>query len=135
MENLKLANGVEMPLEGFGVFQVPNPQECKNAVLEAIKAGYRLIDTAAVYMNEDAVGAAIKEAIDTGIVKREPGSMVTLVKPLQNSNAAKSNSSTEPGITNSFKPVHPENAPSNISFTPSGITIDVKRVESENANS
>ena len=71
MENLKLANGVEMPLEGFGVFQVPNPQECKNAVLEAIKAGYRLIDTAAVYMNEDAVGAAIKEAIDTGIVKRE----------------------------------------------------------------
>ena len=71
MENLKLSNGVEMPLEGFGVFQVPNPQECKNAVLEAIKAGYRLIDTAAVYMNEDAVGAAIKEAIDTGIVKRE----------------------------------------------------------------
>lgn len=71
MENLKLANGVEMPLEGFGVFQVPNPQECKTAVLEAIKAGYRLIDTAAIYMNEDAVGAAIKEAIDTGIVKRE----------------------------------------------------------------
>ncbi len=71
MENLKLSNGVEMPLEGFGVFQISNPQECKNAVLEAIKTDYRLIDTAAVYMNEDAVGAAIKEAIDTGIVKRE----------------------------------------------------------------
>ena len=71
MENLKLSNGVEMPLEGFGVFQVPNSEECKIAVLEAIKAGYRLIDTAAVYMNEEAVGQAIKEAINTGIVKRE----------------------------------------------------------------
>ncbi len=71
MENLKLSNGVEMPLEGFGVFQVPNPQECKTAVLEAIKAGYRLIDTAAVYMNEEAVGQAIKEAVSSDIVKRE----------------------------------------------------------------
>jgi len=67
MENLKLSNGVEMPLEGFGVFQVPNPEECKNAVLEAIKAGYRLIDTAAIYI----VGEAIKQAISEGIVKRE----------------------------------------------------------------
>lgn len=71
MENLKLSNGVEMPLEGFGVFQVPDHNECKNAVLEAIKAGYRLIDTAAIYMNEKAVGEAIKQAISEGIVKRE----------------------------------------------------------------
>lgn len=71
MENLKLSNGVEMPLEGFGVFQVPDSNECKNAVLEAIKAGYRLIDTAAIYMNEKAVGEAIKQAISEGIVKRE----------------------------------------------------------------
>ena len=71
MENLKLSNGVEMPLEGFGVFQVPDPKECKNAVLEAIKAVYRLIDTAAIYMNEKAVGEAIKQAISEGIVKRE----------------------------------------------------------------
>lgn len=71
MKNLKLSNGVEMPLEGFGVFQVPDPNECKNAVLEAIKAGYRLIDTAAIYMNEKAVGEAIKQAISEGIVKRE----------------------------------------------------------------
>ena len=71
MENLKLSNCVEMPLEGFGVFQVPDPNECKNAVLEAIKAGYRLIDTAAIYMNEKAVGEAIKRAISEGIVKRE----------------------------------------------------------------
>lgn len=71
MENLKLSNGVEMPLEGFGVFQVPDAAQCKQAVLDAIKTGYRLIDTAAVYMNEKAVGEAIKQAISEGIVKRE----------------------------------------------------------------
>lgn len=51
-----------MPLEGFGVFQVPDPAQCKQAVLDAINSGYRLIDTAAAYMNEEAVGAAIKES-------------------------------------------------------------------------
>ncbi len=71
MEMIKLHNGVEMPLEGYGVFQIPDFEECKQAVLNAIKMGYRLIDTAALYMNEEAVGAAIKEAIDTGLVKRE----------------------------------------------------------------
>ena len=60
-----------MPLEGFGVFQVPDAAVCKQAVLDAIKTGYRLIDTAAIYMNEEAVGAAIKEAVETGLVKRE----------------------------------------------------------------
>lgn len=48
-----------MPLEGFGVFQVPDPAQCEQAVLDAIASGYRLIDTAAAYMNEEAVGAAI----------------------------------------------------------------------------
>ena len=71
MENITLSNGVKMPLEGFGVFQVPDPAVCKQAVLDAIKTGYRLIDTAALYMNEEAVGAAIKEAIDAGLIKRE----------------------------------------------------------------
>ena len=71
MEMLKLSNGVEMPLEGYGVFQIPDFEECKQAVFDAIKTGYRLIDTAAVYMNEEAVGVAIKEAIAQGIVKRE----------------------------------------------------------------
>lgn len=70
MEIIKLSNGVEMPLEGYGVFQIPDFEECKQAVLNAIKTGYRLIDTAALYMNEEAVGAAIKEAIDTGLVRR-----------------------------------------------------------------
>lgn len=50
-----------MPLEGFGVFQVPDPSQCENAVLNAIKSGYRLIDTAAAYMNEEAVGAAVRK--------------------------------------------------------------------------
>ena len=59
IETVKLNNGVEMPLEGFGVFQVPDPAGCVQAVLDAIATGYRLIDTAAAYMNEEAVGKAI----------------------------------------------------------------------------
>ena len=59
METVKLNNGVEMPLEGFGVFQVPDPAQCEQAVLDAISTGYRLIDTAAAYRNEEAVGKAI----------------------------------------------------------------------------
>ena len=59
IETVKLNNGVEMPLEGFGVFQMPDPAVCEQAVLDAIATGYRLIDTAAAYMNEEAVGKAI----------------------------------------------------------------------------
>ena len=59
IESVKLNNGIEMPLEGFGVFQVPDPAVCEQAVLDAIAAGYRLIDTAAAYMNEEAVGKAV----------------------------------------------------------------------------
>lgn len=59
MEFTTLSNGVKMPLEGFGVFQVPDPEVCERAVLDAIASGYRLIDTAAAYMNEEAVGRAI----------------------------------------------------------------------------
>ena len=51
-----------MPLLGFGVFQVPDPVECENSVVAAIEAGYRLIDTAASYMNEEAVGRAIQRS-------------------------------------------------------------------------
>ena len=49
-----------MPLEGFGVFQVPDAAQCEQAVSDALEAGYRLIDTAAAYMNEEAVGNAIR---------------------------------------------------------------------------
>lgn len=62
MEYVTLNNGVKMPLEGFGVFQVPDPSQCENAVLNAINSGYRLIDTAAAYMNEEAVGAAVRKS-------------------------------------------------------------------------
>ena len=62
MRSVKLNNGVEMPMLGFGVFQVTDLTECERSVLDAISAGYRLIDTAASYMNEDAVGKAIKRS-------------------------------------------------------------------------
>ena len=62
MQNVKLKNGIEMPLEGFGVFQIPDLQECEKAVNEALETGYRLIDTAAAYFNEEAVGKALKSS-------------------------------------------------------------------------
>ena len=71
MEYKTLHNGVQMPMEGFGVFQVRDKAECKESVLNAIRAGYRLIDTAASYTNEDAVGEAVREAIEEGICTRE----------------------------------------------------------------
>ncbi|MDP4272324.1 MAG: aldo/keto reductase [Bacteroidota bacterium] len=63
-----LNNGVEMPILGFGVFQMNDSKECEQSVLDAIQAGYRLIDTAASYMNEDAVGRAIK---NSGVPRKE----------------------------------------------------------------
>jgi len=62
MEKIKLNNGVEMPILGFGVFQVTDLKECETSVLDAIEVGYRLIDTAQSYMNEQAVGNAIKNS-------------------------------------------------------------------------
>ena len=68
MEYVTLRNGVKMPLEGFGVFQVPEAAVCERAVSEALEVGYRLIDTAAAYFNEEAVGAAIRKS---GIPREE----------------------------------------------------------------
>lgn len=62
VQNVKLNNGVEMPMEGFGVFQVTNLSVCEQAVLEAVQSGYRLIDTASSYQNEEAVGRAIRKS-------------------------------------------------------------------------
>lgn len=62
MQKVVLNNGLEMPILGFGVYQVPDAQECERSVYEAMQTGYRLIDTAAAYMNEEAVGNAIKKA-------------------------------------------------------------------------
>lgn len=68
MKTVKLNNGVEMPILGFGVYQINDQQVCEESVVEAIKAGYRLIDTAAIYGNEEAVGRAIKRC---GIKREE----------------------------------------------------------------
>ena len=68
MEYVTLNNGIKMPMEGFGVFQVPDPSQCEQAVLDAISSGYRLIDTAAAYMNEEAVGKAIAKS---GVAREE----------------------------------------------------------------
>jgi diketogulonate reductase-like aldo/keto reductase len=62
MQKVVLNNGVEMPILGFGVFQVTDAEECERSVSEAIQTGYRLIDTAASYLNENAVGKAIKSS-------------------------------------------------------------------------
>lgn len=68
MEMVMLSNGVKMPMEGFGVFQVPDAAVCRQAVMDAIQTGYRLIDTAAAYGNEEAVGAAVR---DCGVAREE----------------------------------------------------------------
>lgn len=62
MQTVKLNNGVEMPILGFGTFQLTDSQECEEAVYNALTAGYRLIDTAAAYENEEYVGRAIKRS-------------------------------------------------------------------------
>lgn len=71
MEYVTLNTGARMPLEGFGVFQIPDAEECERVVYDAIKTGYRLLDTAASYMNEEAVGKGVARAIADGLVTRE----------------------------------------------------------------
>ncbi|RYE26742.1 MAG: aldo/keto reductase [Sphingobacteriaceae bacterium] len=68
MQTVKLNNGTEMPILGFGVFQVTDLAECERSVTDAIETGYRLIDTAQSYMNEEAVGKAIKAS---GVAREE----------------------------------------------------------------
>jgi 2,5-diketo-D-gluconate reductase A len=60
MQHVALNNGIQMPILGFGVFQIADAQECSRSVIDAIETGYRLIDTAASYMNEEAVGRGLK---------------------------------------------------------------------------
>jgi diketogulonate reductase-like aldo/keto reductase len=62
MKTVTLNNGIEMPMLGFGVFQIPDAAECERSVVDALKTGYRLIDTAASYGNEEAVGNAIRRS-------------------------------------------------------------------------
>ena len=62
MERVILNNGVEMPMLGFGVYQMSDPEECERSVSDALEIGYRLIDTAAAYLNEEAVGNALRKS-------------------------------------------------------------------------
>lgn len=70
MNNVRLYNGVEVPVLGIGTFMI-SPEDTERSVYSALKNGYRMIDTANAYMNEEAVGKALKKAIDEGFVKRE----------------------------------------------------------------
>lgn len=70
MEYVTLSNGIKMPKNGYGVYQIAK-EECERCIIDAIKVGYRLIDTAQSYFNEEEVGNAIEKAINEGIVKRE----------------------------------------------------------------
>ena len=71
MEHVTLNDGNKMPLEGFGVFQIPDAAQAEQVTCDAIKVGYRLIDTAAAYFNEAAVGKGIARAIADGLTTRE----------------------------------------------------------------
>lgn len=71
MDFVTLNNGAKMPRLGFGVFQVPDGNVAEKAVYDAICSGYRLIDTAAAYQNEESVGRAVSRAVSEGLVKRE----------------------------------------------------------------
>jgi diketogulonate reductase-like aldo/keto reductase len=62
MQTIRLSNGVEIPILGFGVFQITDPAECESCVVDAIQSGYRHIDTAASYLNEEAVGRGIQQS-------------------------------------------------------------------------
>lgn len=68
MQTVKLNNGIEIPILGFGVFQIADPAECERSVVDAIKVGYTHIDTAASYMNEEAVGKGIKQS---GVARKD----------------------------------------------------------------
>ena len=70
MEYVTLSNGVKAPVLGIGTFLI-SPEDTVNSVYSAIKLGYRLIDTANAYMNEKAVGGAVRRAVEEGIVTRE----------------------------------------------------------------
>ena len=93
MKYVKLLNGVEMPILGFGVYQISDLEECERVVLEAIEVGYRSIDTAQVYGNEEAVGNAIKKS---GVDRKE--FFVTTKVWISNSGYEKAKASIEESL-------------------------------------
>lgn len=91
-----LSNGVEMPMLGYGVFQTP-PAETATAVREALEVGYRLIDTAQAYGNEEGVGAGVASAVSDGLVTREEVFLTTKIWP-SNMNEARAAASIEESL-------------------------------------
>ena len=83
MEYVTLNTGAKMPLMGFGVFQIPDAAECEQVVYDAIKTGYRLLDTAASYGNEEALGKGVKRAIADGDMKTEDSAYEAVKTSLQ----------------------------------------------------
>ncbi len=84
MKYVTLNNGVKMPALGFGVFQINDEKECEKSVIDAINVGYRLIDTAQSYGNEEAVGRAIKKSginREELFIQQQNGPFVLLVNP------------------------------------------------------
>ena len=77
MRGILLKNGIRMPLLGYGVLQMNEHEKCRQCVREAAAAGYRMFDTAASYGNEEAVGQALREAVEAGEVKREELFLIT----------------------------------------------------------
>ena len=71
MPSVTLKNQIQMPLLGFGVLRMKDPEECERCVEAALDAGYRMFDTAASYGNEEAVGRALNRAVKAGKVRRE----------------------------------------------------------------
>lgn len=76
---ITLSEDIRIPQVGYGVFQIRDYRECRTCIREAIDCGYRLLDTAAAYFNEDAVGDAMEDAIRDGAVKREEMFLTTKV--------------------------------------------------------
>lgn len=85
---IKLSNGYEMPVIGFGTYSL-HGDKCVNAILSAIRLGYRKFDTASFYRNEEEVGRAIRQAIDEGLIKREDVFVTTKLYPNEFANAEK----------------------------------------------
>ncbi|HIV52726.1 MAG TPA: aldo/keto reductase [Candidatus Mediterraneibacter norwichensis] len=76
-QSLTLRNGVSMPLLGFGVLQMKDPEECERCMREAFESGYRMFDTAASYGNEREVGNALKKIVEEGKARREDLFVIT----------------------------------------------------------
>ena len=110
IEKIKLNNGIEMPMEGFGVFQIPE-EDCEPVVRNAIAEGYRLIDTASSYQNEEAVGRGIR---NSGIPREEL--FITTKAYIQQMGYDNTRTAFEQGVIVIPKSVHKERMRENLNI-------------------